>query len=273
MATEVTFAKTFLTLLDSKPSKLSPDHIEDPRSYPGTSPYILPRHPSCKPFSTSSLPTTSSSSSPSSSSPSSSSPSTTTTTTTKQKKNPGSERAVKVVLRSSRNPPLELVLPACALSTSLAEIKERVAAELGLDVVADVSKIKLLHNKKPAGADSKALKDLLSGGGGAAAAGAGEVVELGVMVLGGAAAVVGKKKEEKKEEGEGAGEKEMAAGEGQGGVHVTAAAPVAQGLSGIAVLQTEDFWGDLKGFLQQRVRDEAVAGEAVGVFKAAWEGR
>jgi ubiquitin-like protein 4 len=42
MATEVTFAKTFLSLLDSKPPKISPDHVEDARNYPGSSPVCLP---------------------------------------------------------------------------------------------------------------------------------------------------------------------------------------------------------------------------------------
>ncbi|KAK4120812.1 hypothetical protein N657DRAFT_624402 [Parathielavia appendiculata] len=187
MATELTFAKTFLSLLDSKPSKISPDHIEDPRSYPGTSPYILPRHPSYKPFSKS---TYSSQTTPDTTTGGSSSSSA-------KKKTPGSERAVKVVLRSPRNPPFEVVLPACALSTSLAEVKERVADQTGIEV----DKIKLLHNKKPAGADSKSLKDLLPA---PTEASIGEV-ELGVMILGGAAAVVLKKKEEKQTAGEDGG--------------------------------------------------------------------
>lgn len=33
--TELSFAKTFLTTLDSKPTKLSEDHVEDPKNYPG----------------------------------------------------------------------------------------------------------------------------------------------------------------------------------------------------------------------------------------------
>lgn len=45
MATELAFAKSFLSLLDSKPRKLSPDHVEDPRSYPGSSPVRLPSLP------------------------------------------------------------------------------------------------------------------------------------------------------------------------------------------------------------------------------------
>ena len=32
--TELAFAKSFLQTLDSKPTKLSADHLEDPKSYP-----------------------------------------------------------------------------------------------------------------------------------------------------------------------------------------------------------------------------------------------
>jgi len=32
--TELAFAKSFLQTLDSKPTKLSADHVEDPKSYP-----------------------------------------------------------------------------------------------------------------------------------------------------------------------------------------------------------------------------------------------
>lgn len=36
--TEVAFAKSFLAALDSRPQKLSPDHVEDPKSYPARPP-------------------------------------------------------------------------------------------------------------------------------------------------------------------------------------------------------------------------------------------
>jgi len=32
--TELSFAKSFLATLDSRPTRLSADHVEDPRSYP-----------------------------------------------------------------------------------------------------------------------------------------------------------------------------------------------------------------------------------------------
>lgn len=38
---EVAFAKTFLTSLDSRPIKLSPDHIEDPKTFPPRPPVRL----------------------------------------------------------------------------------------------------------------------------------------------------------------------------------------------------------------------------------------
>lgn len=36
--TEVSFAKTFLGLLDSRPQKLSADHVEDAKNYPARPP-------------------------------------------------------------------------------------------------------------------------------------------------------------------------------------------------------------------------------------------
>lgn len=36
--TEVSFAKSFLTALDSKPAKLPADYVEDPRNYPARTP-------------------------------------------------------------------------------------------------------------------------------------------------------------------------------------------------------------------------------------------
>ena len=53
MATELAFAKTFLSLLDSKPPKISPDHVEDPRSYPSITPVCYPPpSPSSPPLAT-----------------------------------------------------------------------------------------------------------------------------------------------------------------------------------------------------------------------------
>ncbi|KAK4133002.1 hypothetical protein BT67DRAFT_435262 [Trichocladium antarcticum] len=163
MATEIAFAQSFLAFLDTKPSKISPDHVEDPRTYPGHN-----------------------------------------------------------------------------------TLKEAVAADTGLAL----GRIKLLFGKRPV-ADSKVLRDLV----GASGSGGGEEVEVGVMILGGAGALAAARKAAAAAEEE----------EQEGSV-------VAQGLCGVGVLETEEFWEDLEGFLQQRVRDVAVAGEACGLFKGAWRG-
>lgn len=39
--TEVIFARSFLSALDSRPQKLSADHVEDPKSYPARPPVRL----------------------------------------------------------------------------------------------------------------------------------------------------------------------------------------------------------------------------------------
>lgn len=178
---------------------------------------------------------------------------------------------------SPRNPAFTLALAAQHPATSLAEVKEQVARETGLAL----GKIKLLFGKKPVG-DSKVLADLLSASSSSGSAAGGEL-ELGVMVLGGgvlrdgfgtststSASTSGQAQAQseaaKVEGGQAKVEEEAAAA-------AAAAAPVAQGLSGEGVLATGEFWEDLKGFLQQRVRDEGVAGEALGVFRGAWEGR
>lgn len=95
-----------------------------------------------------------------------------------------------------------------------------------------VEKMKVLHNKRPL-QDSKILKELL-----------GETeskVEFAVMVMGGAAAI----------EPEALG---SAASESAG-----------------AALDTQEFWKDLRGFLMQRLKDEARADELSLLFKSSWE--
>lgn len=48
-------------------------------------------------------------------------------------------------------------------------------------------------------------------------------------------------------------------------------APVAQGPSGSEVLKSAEFWDDLKGFLQQRLRDEGEATKLASLFRNSWE--
>ncbi|CAG8983612.1 hypothetical protein HYALB_00004633 [Hymenoscyphus albidus] len=151
--TELSFAKSFLTTLDSRPSKISPDHYEDPKSYPARNAFILPKStgPPLKrktPASTTAQPT-----------------------------------SFPVTLKSLRNPPLDITIPSRDLSTSILDLKTALSTEASIPVKA----LKLLYNKKPV-ADSKVLKDLL----GAEGVKEGQSVEFGVMVIGGAAAIVKK---------------------------------------------------------------------------------
>ncbi|KAI0125005.1 cell-cycle control medial ring component [Xylariales sp. AK1849] len=206
---EVTFAKTFLSTLDSRPVKLSADHVEDPKSYPARSAYTLPKMPRAM------------------------------TKRSTQASAPGTERSLTVSLKSLRNPPLDIKLTSQALNTSILDLKNAVSEETSIPA----DKIKLLHKKKPV-VDSKVLKDLVGEGEG--------VVEFSVMVMGGAAAVV--KKEEE-------------------GTTAEAQKDVAQGTSGSEVLETGEFWNDLKGFLLQRIRDEKEAGVLFNTFQTAWEAK
>ncbi|KAI0004825.1 cell-cycle control medial ring component-domain-containing protein [Xylariaceae sp. FL0662B] len=203
--TEVSFAKSFLAALDSRPIMVPADHVEDPKRYPPRSAYILPRLP--KPMS-------------------------------KRKPSavaPGQERRLAVVVKSLRNPPLDVRLPSQTPTTSVLDVKAAVSRETGIPV----DKMKLLHRKKPV-LDSKVLKDLVGD--------EDTNVEFAVMVMGGAAAVV------------------RTATPAQGDV-------VAQGPSGGDVLGTSEFWDDLRGFLLQRIRDEKIAGDLTETFQAAWKAK
>ncbi|KAI1750629.1 cell-cycle control medial ring component [Xylaria castorea] len=202
--TEVSFARSFLAALDGRPIKLSPDHVEDPKTYQARSAYVLPKMP--KPIS-------------------------------KRKGTsvaPGQERSLVVTVKSLRNPPLDLRLSSQTLNTSIHDVKASVAKETGISE----DKIKILHKKKPI-PDSKVLKDLVGDDE--------TTVEFSVMVMGGASVATAAKPEAQND--------------------------VAQGLSGADVLQTQDFWSDLNGFLLQRIREEQLAAELTDTFQQAWKAK
>lgn len=256
MATEIAFAKSFLSLLDAKPHKISQDHVEDPKNYQH-SPITLPRPK--RPFSRPSHLGSSSGQAEAGTGA------------------PGSEPSVTVIARSPRNPPLEITLKSqSTTTTSVLDIKQVIASQTGIAL----PKIKLLFNKKPV-ADTKTIRDILVGG----EVPKGGEVEFGVMVLGGAASLpaspppaqtppastpepttAAAATSQEQEQGRGGGEEEPP----------QAKAPVmaAPGqVSGEEVLTSQEFWGDLEGFLQQRVRDEAVAKRAAALFRDAWAGK
>lgn len=161
---------------------------------------------------------------------------------------PGQERSVTVHVKSLRNPPLDIKLTSQPLSTtSVLDVKTAVAEQAGLLV----DKIKVLHKKKPV-ADSKVLKDLIGDGE--------STVEFSVMVMGGAAAAAASPADSSSVATPKAAEETSAD-----------AAPVAQGESGEAVLESDAFWTDLRGFLLQRIRDEKITEELFGKFLSSWE--
>lgn len=150
----------------------------------------------------------------------------------RQKLAPGQERSLTVTLKSLRNPPLDLTLKSQAPNTSILNLKEEITAQTAIPT----DKLRILHRKKPV-PDSKVLRDLVADD---------EIkVEFSVMVLGGAAAV--KKADEE------------------------VIPLVMQAGGAVEILGTEEFWGDLKGFLVQRLRDDEEGEKVFGVFKKAWE--
>jgi hypothetical protein len=109
-----------------------------------------------------------------------------------------------------------------------------------------------LYNKKPT-SDSKTLKDLLGD-----AADTTKDVEFSVMVMGG-----------------GAAGKATPSPAASPAIEIPQpdlpSAPVAQGPSGAELLKTAAFWDDLKGFLQQRLKDEGEAARLASLFQSSWQ--
>ena len=159
---------------------------------------------------------------------------------------------ISLLLRSARNPKLDVRLPEQDLGSSILDLKTAVVKQMGEDSV-QMSSVKILYKKKPC-ADSKTVKEVL--GEEEVDSLRGKEVEFGIMVMG------YKPKASTEDQGT------SSSGDKMEGVESTI--PVAQGSSGGEELEKEEFWGDLKGFLSQRLRDEGKAGEAFDVFREAW---
>ena len=110
-----------------------------------------------------------------------------------------------------------------------------------------MSKLRILYNKKPV-PDSKILKDVVGDGGD------GGKVEFSVMVMGGAAAALKRGGSEELEVEPRSVEKGFGIGEGK------------------KVLETEEFWVDLRGYLVQRLKDEGEGEKVCGTFRRAIQG-
>lgn len=143
-----------------------------------------------------------------------------------------------------------------ASKTSVFDLKSQYASQTNIPA----SKIKILYKKKPV-TDSKTVAEVIGQD-------AGAEVEFGVMVMGGAVAspatgaspVTSPPAAAPSE-----ADKGLASGAGSEG------GPAAVGPSGKEVVATQEFWGDLKNFVLQRIRDEAEGERLVSVFKSAWE--
>ncbi|EXJ60596.1 hypothetical protein A1O7_04749 [Cladophialophora yegresii CBS 114405] len=252
---DLQFAKQFLTSLDNKPSKYQPDHVFDPKTFQMRVPYVLPKL----------------------STPPHPPPPRSTATTGPA---PGAEPAtptVTLVLKSARNPNMTLTLPSIEpTSTTLQAIKEQIQSYLGGPSVVAIEKIKLLWNKKPIPASKGTIREALDGSDLVAKGGE---VEIGVMVMGGAPDPPPQAQPPAQEAGKGTvttnaapATDKTAGGEPtpMEGIESTKE-PVQPGeISGEDVLEMSEFWTDLQGFLEQRIRSSDEAAKLRTVFERAW---
>ncbi|KAF1362127.1 hypothetical protein EJ07DRAFT_163986 [Lizonia empirigonia] len=146
---ELTFCKTFLGAIDSRPVKLSSDYVSDARTYPATGVPILPRLPQGHP----------------------------------QRPNPkaaqdaSASSAINISLKPMK--PTTPTLPLSAIDpakTSVYDLKQQYSTSTSISA----TKIKILYKKKPV-TDSKLVSEVIG-------ADAGSDVEFGVMVMGGVTA-------------------------------------------------------------------------------------
>ncbi|KAJ6107102.1 hypothetical protein N7523_008425 [Penicillium sp. IBT 18751x] len=222
---ELSFTKTFLSTLDSRPIKLRSDHVFDPERIGLRVPYTLPRLQAPHPEMPKNM---------------------------KHTLAPGSSKSINVNIKSARNPNLEFTIPNAPLSTTTVQdlrdaIGARVSDAQGNQVPLD--KIKILYRRKPVTGTAKTVAEILadepemlSGG---------KAVEFGIMIIGGAQAIdVPSRAEAAKD-------------------NVSPPKP-AVGPSGAEVLQTEAFWADLEGYLEQRLKDTDEAKHLQALFKSAW---
>lgn len=160
--------------------------------------------------------------------------------------------SVNITIKSSRNPQMELKLPDIDVGeTSVLELKERIAKETAVE---GIEKIKVLWERKPI-SDSKTIKEVI----GEEGIGKGEV-EFGVMIMGYTAPAPAST----------AGALMVAAGDK---MDVDGDTTAAKGPVGDDTLGGEEFWRDLRGFLQQRLKDESLGEDAFRVFRDAWSRR
>ncbi|KAJ5957979.1 uncharacterized protein N7479_005129 [Penicillium vulpinum] len=160
---ELTFTKSFLSMLDSRPIKLRADHVFDPEQIGLRVPYTLPRLSAPHPPMPKKVRSTQA---------------------------PGSSKSITVRVKSARNPALEFLISNTPLSTtSVQDIRDavrlRVTDAHGGQVPLD--KIKILYKRKPVTGTGKTLAEVLADE--PVIMAGGKEVEIGVMIIGGAQVV------------------------------------------------------------------------------------
>ncbi|KAL3476482.1 cell-cycle control medial ring component-domain-containing protein [Aspergillus californicus] len=224
---ELSFAKSFVSILDSRPIKLRPDYVHDDEHLAPRVPYVLPRLKSPRPE----MPKRA-----------------------RKAQAPGSSKSITVTLKSARNPVLEVTLPNAPLATTtISDLKDAVRERIldNSDNKVALDKIKILYKKKPIPGSGKTVAEVVGGdtGSDAGLLGGGQV-EFGVMVMGGAKVV-----------------EEQSYGQTPS---TSSPQKAAVGPSGEVLLETEEFWDDLQGYLGQRLKDAEEAEKLRGLFKGAW---
>ncbi|KAF7588889.1 hypothetical protein BBP40_005039 [Aspergillus hancockii] len=157
---EISFIKSFISSLDSRPIKLPADYVIDPERV-GRVPYLLPRLSAAHP---------------------------TMPKKVQKSQAPGSSKSITVNLKSARNPAFEIKLSNQPISTTSAQdlkdaVRDRVVDGQGGKVPLD--KIKILYKRKPV--TGKTIAEILADE--PDMLGGGKEVEFGIMIMGGAKAV------------------------------------------------------------------------------------
>jgi ubiquitin-like protein 4 len=104
----------------------------------------------------------------------------------------------------------------------------------------------------------------------------GKTVEMGVMVLGGAPDPPAKTGPTHGGDAapvppSAAAEFPAPAAEKMDGIEEVSSPPPVQGPSGKEILETEEFWTDIQGYLEQRIKSEAEAVRLVQKWKSNWK--
>ncbi|WEW56274.1 hypothetical protein PRK78_001717 [Emydomyces testavorans] len=246
---ELSFAKSFLAQLDSKPIKLPSDHVFDPRSFQPRQPV---RNPDLAIFTLPRL---------------SEPPHPHLPKKIKPAAIPGSSKSITIYLKSARNPILDITLDNIDLSTAtIQDLKEAVQARIKpASAESDseqvpLDKIKILWKRKPV--HGRLVTDALANEPGALAGG--KEVDFGVMILGGAT-VVHPREPPATTGGIEESTIQEVANEPESSLPEPAHAESPNGL------QSSSFWDDLEGFLKMRLKSESEAVRLRSLFKNAWE--